>query len=102
MTNLYALDPATGKEIWVNTDAVSTYGTPAAFKLGDVDLIITPRGHAVRADTGKIVAEDIAHSGTPSPITGDGTNLLRRRIGERRSAECRLQGPGIVERDDPG
>ncbi|HET6251672.1 MAG TPA: PQQ-binding-like beta-propeller repeat protein [Tepidisphaeraceae bacterium] len=72
MTNLYAFDPATGKQIWVNTDAESTYGTPAAFTLDGVDLIATPRGHVVRADNGKVVAEDIAHSGTPSPIAHDG------------------------------
>jgi outer membrane protein assembly factor BamB len=72
MTNLYAFDPATGKQIWVNTDAASTYGTPAALKIGDVDLIVTPRGSVVRADTGKGVADDIAHSGTPSPVAQDG------------------------------
>lgn len=72
MTNLYALDPANGKQLWVNTKCPSSYGTPVPFKSGGLDLIATPQGTVVGADDGKSVAEDIAHSGAPSPVARDG------------------------------
>ncbi len=53
MTDLCALDPATGKRLWVNEKAKSTYGSPAAMKVGDVDVIVTPNGDVVRTDTGQ-------------------------------------------------
>src|SRR5204863_5119887 len=32
MTHLYAFDPASGKQAWVNTDARCAYGTPATLR----------------------------------------------------------------------
>ncbi len=72
MTHLYAFDPATGKRIWVNTEAESGYGTPVAFRVGETDLIATPEGDVVRADTGKRVASELAkcHHASPSAARG--------------------------------
>ncbi|HLX62800.1 MAG TPA: PQQ-binding-like beta-propeller repeat protein [Planctomycetota bacterium] len=72
MTNLYAFDPANGKQLWVNTDATSQYGSPTSFKLGDADLIVTPNGDVVRADNGKSAATGIGLGHNSSPVVSDG------------------------------
>ncbi len=68
VSNLYAFDPATGRQLWVNTEAKSSYGTPVNLRVGDVDLIVTPNGDVVRATDGKSVNSDIARAGHSSPI----------------------------------
>lgn len=72
MTDLYAFDPATGRQLWVNTDAKSSYGTPTACRVADTDLILTPLGDLVRAADGKSVGSDLGHTSHSSPIVGDG------------------------------
>ena len=72
MSNLYAFDPATGRRLWVNAEAKSSYGTPAVSRVGDVDLIITPLGEVVRADDGRSVNSDIAHTSHSSPVSSTG------------------------------
>lgn len=71
MSNLYAFDPATGRQLWMNP-AKSSYGTPTVSHIGDVDLIVTPLGDVVRADDGKSVNSDIAHTSHSSPISSTG------------------------------
>jgi outer membrane protein assembly factor BamB len=68
MSNLYAFDPATGRQLWVNTEAKSSYGTPVGLRIGDVDLIITPNGDVVRATDGKSLNSDIGRANHSSPI----------------------------------
>jgi outer membrane protein assembly factor BamB len=73
MSDLYAFDPATGKQLWKNAEAKSSYGTPAALKIGGVDLIVTPLGDVVRADDGNSVNSGIGRTAQSSPIyCGDG------------------------------
>jgi outer membrane protein assembly factor BamB len=72
MTNLYAFAPDTGKRLWVNTDATSTYGTPAAFTVGGTELIATAGGDVVRLDDGKGVDSRIGLSSNSSPVVKDG------------------------------
>jgi outer membrane protein assembly factor BamB len=68
MSNLYALDPSTGRQLWVNTEAKSSYGTPDLLRIGDVDLIVTPNGDVVRAADGKSVASEIGRATHSSPV----------------------------------
>ena len=68
MTNLYAFDPATGKQLWMNDDAKSNYGTPLGMKIGDVDLIVTAGGDVVGAADGKTLDTTIGLSFHASPI----------------------------------
>ena len=68
VSNLYAFDPATGKQLWVNTEAKSSYGTPVNLRIGDVDLIVTPNGDVVRASDGKSVTREIGRANHSSPI----------------------------------
>ena len=72
MTHLYALDPATGRQFWVNEDAKSSYGTPAACRVANTDLILTPLGDLVRAVDGTSAGSGLGHTSHSSPITGDG------------------------------
>lgn len=68
MSHLYAFDPATGKQLWVNAEAKSSYGTPTALKAGDADLIVTSLGDVVRAKDGQSVNSGIGRTAHPSPI----------------------------------
>jgi outer membrane protein assembly factor BamB len=72
MTNLYAFDPATGKQLWENTEARCAYGTPLGLRLGGADLVVTPAGDVFRADDGKNVNSQIGNSSNSSPVTQDG------------------------------
>jgi outer membrane protein assembly factor BamB len=76
MTNLYAFDPATGKQLWANMDAASKYGTPAAVKVDGEEIIVTPAGDAVRAVDGKSVASDLGSSPHTSPVVHDSVVML--------------------------
>ena len=68
LSNLHAFDPATGRQLWVNTEAKSSYGTPVHLRIGNVDLIVTPNGDVVRATDGKSVASEIGRASHSSPI----------------------------------
>lgn len=72
MTNLYAFDPATGKQLWVNTEARCQYGTPAALRQGQVDLIVTPAGDVFDAADGKNLNSQIGSTSNASPVVQDG------------------------------
>ncbi|MEN9573234.1 MAG: hypothetical protein RL514_1089 [Verrucomicrobiota bacterium] len=73
ISHLYAFDPATGAQRWVNSEAKSSYGTPVATKVGVVDLIVTPLGEVVRATDGVSVNSGIGRTTHASLIqSGDG------------------------------
>jgi outer membrane protein assembly factor BamB len=72
MTHLVAFDPATGRQLWANTDSRCAYGTPAALRSGDADLIVTPAGDLVRADDGRTVNSRIGAGSNSSPVVLDG------------------------------
>lgn len=72
LTELFALDAATGKTLWKQAEAEDAYGTPAAGKIGDVDIIATPMGYIVRLSDGKILAKEIAELTYASPVIQDG------------------------------
>ena len=73
LTNLHALDPATGKDVWVNEDAKSTYGTPVVTRVGHTDVLVTPAGDVVRAADGKTLATGLASVTHPSPVAAGAT-----------------------------
>jgi outer membrane protein assembly factor BamB len=66
--SLVCLDSATGKLVWENHEARATYGTPAAVRIGDVDLVVTPKGHVVRVADGKTLASDLGTCTYTSPV----------------------------------
>jgi outer membrane protein assembly factor BamB len=72
MTHLVAFDPATGRQVWANTESRCAYGTPAALRSGGVDLIVTPSGDLVRADDGRTVNTQIGAGSNSSPLVVDG------------------------------
>ena len=89
MTNLYAFDPATGKQLWVNEEALSSYGTPTGLKVGKVDVIVTPTGAVVGASDGKTLASDIGRTAHASPLAaGDGLVFF----GDNTASMVRLDG----------
>jgi outer membrane protein assembly factor BamB len=65
---LVCLDAATGRLLWKNETAKASYGTPAPARIGDVDVIITPKGHVVRVADGKTLAADLGNCMYTSPI----------------------------------
>lgn len=65
---LVCLEAATGKLLWQNDGTKATYGTPAPARIGDVDVVITPGGHAVRLTDGKTLASDLGRCMYTTPI----------------------------------
>ena len=65
---LLCLDAPTGKQLWQADRATATYGTPARARIGDVDVVITPGGHAVRVADGTVLASDLGHCMYTTPI----------------------------------
>jgi outer membrane protein assembly factor BamB len=65
---LACLDAATGKLLWKNDNARATYGTPAAARIGEVDVAVTPKGQVVRVADGKVLATDLGNCMYTSPV----------------------------------
>jgi outer membrane protein assembly factor BamB len=74
MTGVCAFDAQTGKQLWENDDAKSTYATPVSSNVGGAQIIVTPGGDVLRAEDGKSVTSAIGSTQQASPIVGpDGT-----------------------------
>jgi outer membrane protein assembly factor BamB len=71
-TDLVALDPKTGNEVW-RLKHPTSHGTPLATRIGDVDVVLTPRGALVRARDGKLLADRLGSCGANSPLLHDRT-----------------------------
>ena len=69
---LVCLDTATGKRLWQNDKAEAAYGTPAAARIGGVDIVVTPRGDLVRVSDGKILADTLGATSYVTPVIQDG------------------------------
>ena len=102
LTHLYAFDPATGKELWRNTEAKSTYGTPARIRVAGSDLIITPAGDVVRVENGKGVASGIAQSQHTTPLVLDDAVYFAERPLKAVRITANFIGEGLWEGEAPG
>jgi len=71
VTDLFCLDSRTGKTIW-QQPAATAFGTPLPAKIGDTDVVITPKGDVFRVSDGKRLASGIADIEVTSPIAHDG------------------------------
>ena len=69
---LTALEPQTGKTLWHAAEAKPSYGTPAAARIGDVDVALTPQGDCVRVADGKILANKLAALTYATPLVHEG------------------------------
>jgi hypothetical protein len=65
---LVCQDAATGKRLWQCDAAKASYGTPAPARIGDVDVVVTPKGDVVRVADGKVLASELGSSGYTSPV----------------------------------
>src|SRR5262249_19529041 len=65
---LACLDAATGKLLWQNDSAQAGYGTPVPARLGELDVVITPKGQVVRVADGKTLASDLGNCTYTSPV----------------------------------
>jgi len=75
---LVALDPATGKEVWRQPaekwvdQRKKQWGTCAATRIGDVDVVVTITGRVIRVSDGKVLFSDLASLSFASPLIVDG------------------------------
>ncbi len=70
LTNLVALNAATGDQVWT-ANVQSQWGTPAVIKIGDTDAVLTPAGDIVRLSDGKVLASKLAFLKYASPLVQD-------------------------------
>ncbi len=71
-TDLVALETKTGNESW-RVKRPTSHGTPLVTRIGDVDVVLTPKGMLVRAQDGKVLAEGLGSCGANSPVLHEGT-----------------------------
>jgi outer membrane protein assembly factor BamB len=71
-TDLVALEMKTGTESW-RLKLPTSHGTPLVTRVGDTDVVLTPKGVLVRAQDGKILAEGLGSCGANSPVLHEGT-----------------------------
>ena len=64
---VHGLNAADGEERWA-VESDSTWGSPAAAKIGDTALVVTTGGDLLRADTGERVVGGIAKFPWTSPL----------------------------------
>ena len=55
--HLIALEAKTGKVVWQNEKVPEKYGTPAAVRLGALDVVLAPSGQAVRLKDGVTIGK---------------------------------------------
>jgi outer membrane protein assembly factor BamB len=70
-TDLVALDPKTGDEVW-RLKLPGGHGTPLVTRIGDADVLLTPKGALVRAEDGKLLANHLGSCGSNSPVLHEG------------------------------
>jgi outer membrane protein assembly factor BamB len=68
---LVCLEAATGKLLWKNETAKATYGTPAQTRIGDTEVVITPKGDVVRVADGRVLAANLGNCLYASPVVQD-------------------------------
>ncbi|MGA2064693.1 MAG: PQQ-binding-like beta-propeller repeat protein [Thermoguttaceae bacterium] len=73
VNHLLALRRQTGETLWEAPDAQATYGTPAAARIGGVDVAITPHGECVRVSDGRVLAKKLCKLEYTSPLVHEGT-----------------------------
>jgi len=101
---LLALDPQTGKTLWETTEAKPAYGTPAAGRIAEVDLLVTPNGDCVRVADGRILARSLGKLEYPSPVVHEGivyfvgNPTVAVKLGEQTGEEIRTER--LWEADD--
>ena len=66
-TDLVGLDTKTGTESW-RLKLPTGHGTPLVTRIGDVDVLLTPKGALVRARDGKLLANGLGSCGANSPV----------------------------------
>jgi len=71
-TDLVALDTRTGTESW-RLKHPTGHGTPLSTRIGEVDVVLTPKGAMVRANDGKLLADRLGSCGANSPVLHKGT-----------------------------
>ncbi|MEI8140104.1 MAG: PQQ-binding-like beta-propeller repeat protein [bacterium] len=62
-----ALDLATGKTLWA-TESPAGWGTSVAAKIGDVDVVITPKGDILRISDGVKLARSVSKLDYCAPV----------------------------------
>ena len=95
---LVALDPKDGSEVWrqpaekwVN-QRQKQWGSCAATRIGDVDVVVTIAGRVIRASDGEILFRDLARVQYSTPLIVDGVVYF---IGAKQGSAVRL--PKTVE-----
>jgi outer membrane protein assembly factor BamB len=91
-TDLVALDTKTGAEVW-RLKRPSGHGTPLVTRIGDVDVVLTPKGAMVRAQDGKLLADGLGSCGANSPVVHEGIVYYVR--GEVRAVRLPKSVEGI-------
>ena len=102
MTHLYAFDAATGKLLWSNTEAKSTYGTPASVRMGGTNYIITAAGDMVRVDDGTNVLSGLGQSQYASPVIGKNVVYFCDRVLKAVELSGNLTSKDLWETELPG
>ena len=86
MTNLYCFDAASGKQLWVNSDARCTYGTPLVRQ----GVIVTSGGDVVRLADGKSLNSGVGPAFHTTPVEKDGIIYF----GDKKLSAVRLDPEG--------
>lgn len=68
VTCLQGLDVETGRSLWKAEGLKETYGSPAAARIGDVPVLITPGGDLVRVGDGKLLASQLGKTDNVTPL----------------------------------
>jgi len=71
VTDVMALDAASGEEVW-RVQSGYHFGTPLAIGIGGVGVLVTPEGQLVRLADGKVLASGMGGLPFNSPIVCDG------------------------------
>ncbi len=93
--DLVALDAATGEEAW-RLKLPATHATPLATRIGDVEVLVHPRGAIVRATDGKVLAQDLFQLDRASPVIAGGV-LYAHENGQIKALRLPIRSSDTLE-----
>jgi outer membrane protein assembly factor BamB len=97
VSQLKGLRRQTGETLWEAPAAKAAYGTPAAARIGGVDVVITPHGECVRVSDGRILAKKLCKMEYLSPVVHErmvycfGSTTFAARLPEAAGEQIALE-----------
>lgn len=96
VSQMTALDAITGKTLW-STPTAPGWGTAGIVRVGDVDVVVTPKGHIMRVADGVNLARGVSQLTYSAPLVEGNTVYFIENGGKAIRLPDKISEPFTVE-----